>query len=135
MFINWKLREITLKTVYYGPALSGKTTNLEYIHAKTNPAMRGEFVSLKTREERAICLNFLQVGLGQIRGLGRKFNFYTAPGQMCDISGRKLVMQSADAWRARLRVVPNDAIESRGIVFVADSQASRLQDNWTACRS
>ena len=112
MFINWKLREITLKIVYYGPALSGKTTNLEYIHAKTNPAMRGELVSLKTREDRTICFNFLQVGLGQIRGLGPKFNLYTAPGQMCDISGRKLVLQNAD-----------------GIVFVADSQAGRLQEN------
>jgi GTPase SAR1 family protein len=78
MFINWKLREITLKIVYYGPALSGKTTNLEYIHAKTNPAMRGELVSLKTREDRTIYFNFLQVGLGQIRGLGRKFNLYMA---------------------------------------------------------
>ena len=87
MFINWKLREITLKIVYYGPALSGKTTNLEYIHAKTNPAMRGELVSLKTREDRTICFNFLQVGLGQMRGLNPKFN------------------------------------------FVADSQASRLQEN------
>ncbi len=112
MFINWKLREITLKIVYYGPALSGKTTNLGYIHAKTNPAMRGELVSLKTREDRTICFNFLQVGLGQIRGLNPKFNLYTAPGQMCDISGRKLVLQNAD-----------------GIVFVADSQAGRLQEN------
>jgi mutual gliding-motility protein MglA len=69
MFINWRLREITLKIVYYGPALSGKTTNLEYIHAKTNPAMRGELVSLRTHDNHTICFNFLQVGLGQIRGL------------------------------------------------------------------
>ena len=74
--------------------------------------MRGELVSLKTREDRTICFNFLQVGLGQIRGLNPKFNLYTAPGQMCDISSRKLVLQGAD-----------------GIVFVADSQASRLQEN------
>jgi len=112
MFINWRLREISLKIVYYGPALSGKTTNLEYIHAQTNPAMRGELVSLKTREDRTICFNFLQVGLGQIRGLNPKFNLYTAPGQMYNLSGRKLVLQGAD-----------------GIVFVADSQASRLQEN------
>jgi len=96
-FINWRLREITLKIVYYGPALSGKTTNLEYIHAKTNRAMRGELVSLRTREDHTICFNFLQVGLGQIRGLKPKFNLYTAPGQMYDLSGRKLVLQSADA--------------------------------------
>ena len=67
MFINWKLREINLKIVYYGPALSGKTTNLEVIHAKTSPTMRGELVSLKTREDRTIYFDFLQLGLGQIR--------------------------------------------------------------------
>ncbi len=64
MFINWRLRELSLKIVYCGPALSGKTTNLDYIHAQTNPAMRGELVSLKTREGRTICFNFLQAGLG-----------------------------------------------------------------------
>jgi len=54
MFINWKLRELNLKIVYYGPALSGKTTNLQYIYARTNPNLRSELVSLKTREDRTI---------------------------------------------------------------------------------
>jgi signal recognition particle receptor subunit beta len=112
MFINWKLREINLKIVYYGPALSGKTTNLEVIHAKTSPTMRGELVSLKTREDRTIYFDFLQLGLGQIRGLKPKFNLYTVPGQIYYAASRKLVLQGAD-----------------GVVFVADSQASRLQEN------
>jgi mutual gliding-motility protein MglA len=112
MFINWKLREINLKIVYYGPALSGKTTNLEVIHAKTSPTMRGELVSLKTREDRTIYFDFLQLGLGQIRGLKPKFNLYTVPGQIYYAASRKLVLQGAD-----------------GVVFVADSQACRLQEN------
>lgn len=112
MFINWKLREINLKLVYYGPALSGKTTNLEYIHARTNPAMRGELVSLKTREDRTIYFDFLQLEIGQIRGLRPKFNLYTVPGQVYYVASRKLVLQGAD-----------------GVVFVADSRASRLQEN------
>ena len=60
MFINWQLRELNLKVVYYGPALSGKTTNLEQIHSHTNPKQRGELVSLKTREDRTLYFDFLQ---------------------------------------------------------------------------
>jgi signal recognition particle receptor subunit beta len=112
MFINWKLREINLKIVYYGPALSGKTTNLQYIHDKTNPKIRGELVSLKTRGDRTIYFDFLQLELGQIAGLKPRFNLYTVPGQVYYVGSRKLVLQGAD-----------------GIVFVADSQWDRLQAN------
>ena len=52
MFINWALQEINLKIVYYGPGMSGKTTNLEYIHTKLDPSLTGELVSLKTKEDR-----------------------------------------------------------------------------------
>ncbi len=112
MFINWKLRELNLKIVYYGPAMSGKTTNLQYIHAHTNPKMRGELVSLKTREDRTIFFDFLQLELGEIKGLKPKFNLYTVPGQVLYEASRKLVLQGAD-----------------GVVFVADSQMARLPDN------
>jgi signal recognition particle receptor subunit beta len=112
MFINWKLREINLKIVYYGPALSGKTTNLQYIHDKMNPKMRGELVSLKTRGDRTIYFDFLQLELGQIAGLKPRFNLYTVPGQIYYIGSRKLVLQGAD-----------------GVVFVADSQWNRMQAN------
>src|SRR5712692_9003866 len=112
MFINWKSRELNLKIVYYGPALCGKTTNLEYIHAKVDPKLRGELVSLKTREDRTIFFDFLQIELGEIKGLKPKFNLYTVPGQVYYIASRKLVLQGAD-----------------GVVFVADSQAERLNEN------
>jgi signal recognition particle receptor subunit beta len=112
MFINWKLREINLKIVYYGPALSGKTTNLQYIHAKTNPDIRGELVSLKTRGDRTIYFDFLQLELGQIAGLKPRFNLYTVPGQVYYVGSRKLVLQGAD-----------------GVVFVADSQWDQMKAN------
>lgn len=112
MFINWKLREINLKIVYYGPALSGKTTTLEQIHTKTNPNMRGDMVSLKTRGDRTIYFDFMQLELGEISGLKPRFNVYTVPGQVYYVGTRKLVLQGAD-----------------GVVFVADSQKHRLDAN------
>jgi len=112
MFINWKLRELNLKIVYYGPALSGKTTNLQYIYARTNPKLRSELVSLKTQEDRTIFFDFLQLELGEIKGLKPKFNLYTVPGQVMYEATRRLVLQGAD-----------------GVVFVVDSQMNRLADN------
>lgn len=112
MLINWKTKEISLKIVYYGPSLSGKTTNLEFIHAQMAPEMRGDLVSLKTREDRTIFFDFLQIELGQIKGLKPKFNLYTVPGQIYYLASRKLVLQGAD-----------------GAVFVADSNPQRLAEN------
>jgi mutual gliding-motility protein MglA len=112
MFINWKMRELNLKIVYYGPAMSGKTSTLECIYAKTNPQVRGDLVMLKTREDRTIFFDFLQLTLGTIKGLTPKFNLYTVPGQVCYAATRKLTLQGAD-----------------GVVFVADSQMARLADN------
>jgi hypothetical protein len=112
MFINWKLREVNLKIVYYGPALSGKTTNLQHVYAKTNPGIRGNLVSLKTRGDRTIYFDFLQLQMGNIAGLKPRFSLYTVPGQVYYSASRRLVLQGVD-----------------GIVFVADSQAHRLPAN------
>jgi hypothetical protein len=112
MFINWKLRELNLKIVYYGPAMGGKTTNLQVIHARTNPRVRTQLVSLKTREDRTIYFDFIQLELGEIRGLRPKFNLYTVPGQVRYEATRRLVLQGAD-----------------GVVFVADSQMARMMAN------
>ena len=118
MFVNWKLREINLKVVYYGPALSGKTSNLEYIYARTDPESRGELISLSTRSDRTIYFDFMQLELGRIKGLKPKFNLYTVPGQPCYVASRKLVLRGAD-----------------GVVYVADSQLSRLKANIETMRS
>jgi signal recognition particle receptor subunit beta len=112
MFINRRLKEINIKIVYYGPALSGKTTNLQYIHAHINPRLRGELVSVKTREDRTLFFDFLQLEPGEVIGLKPKFQLYTVPGQVYYAGSRKLVLQGAD-----------------GVVFVADSQLNRLNDN------
>ena len=112
MFINWKLREINLKIVYYGPSLSGKTSSLQYIHSKTRPVRRGELISLKTREDRTLYFDYMQFEMGEISGLKPRFNIYTVPGQVYYRGTRKLVLKGVD-----------------GIVFVADSQINRLQEN------
>lgn len=112
MFINWKLREMNLKVVYYGPAMSGKTTNLQRIHEKTSPKIRGELISLKTRGDRTLYFDFLQIELGRVAGLKPRFNLYTVPGQSYYVSSRRLVLQGAD-----------------GVVFVADSDPGRMSDN------
>lgn len=117
MYINWKLREINLKIVYYGPSLSGKTTTLQYIHSKTHPDRRGDLVSLKTREDRTLYFDYMQIELGKIAGLKPRFNIYTVPGQVYYKQTRKLVLKGAD-----------------GVVFVADSQRSRLLENVQAVR-
>jgi signal recognition particle receptor subunit beta len=118
VFINPKRREINIKIVYYGPALSGKTTNLIQIHSRVDPNMRGDLVSLKTREDRTIFFDFLQLELGRIQGLKPRFNLYTVPGQVRYVASRKLVLQGAD-----------------GVVFVADSQADLRRSNILAMRS
>lgn len=112
MFINWQLRQLNLKVVYYGPALSGKTTNLEQIHAKIDPARRSDLISLKTSEDRTLYFDFLQLELGKINGLTPKIQLYTVPGQAYYEVSRKLVLRGAD-----------------GVVFVADSASNRMNDN------
>ena len=117
MFINWKLREINLKIVYYGPSLSGKTSSLQYIHSRTRPDRRGELISLKTREDRTLYFDYMQFEMGEISGLKPRFNIYTVPGQVYYRGTRKLVLKGVD-----------------GIVFVADSQTRRLQENVQAVK-
>jgi signal recognition particle receptor subunit beta len=112
MFINWQLRQINLKVVYYGPSLSGKTTNLEQIHQKIDPTRRGELISLKTYADRTLYFDFLQLELGKINGLTPKIQLYTVPGQTFYEASRKLVLKGAD-----------------GVVFVADSGSNRMDDN------
>ncbi len=112
MFINWALQEINLKIVYYGPGMSGKTTNLEYIHRKLDPSLTGELVTLKTKEDRTIFFDFMQIEVGRIKGKKPKFNLYTVPGQVYYASSRKIILNGVD-----------------GIVFVADSQRDRMEGN------
>jgi hypothetical protein len=112
MHLNWKLREIDIKIVYYGPPLSGKTTNLEQIHARMPKSKQSQIVSLKTQEDRTLYFDFLPLEVGQIGNFKPRFNLYTVPGQSLYRATRRLILEDVD-----------------GIVFVADSQQSRLRDN------
>lgn len=115
MHINWQARELNLKVVYYGPALSGKTTNLEVIHARIDPAKRSELTSLKTHEDRTLFFDFMTLEIGKIGSLTPKIHLYTVPGQAYYETSRRLVLRSAD-----------------GVVFVADSAPERLKANLEA---
>jgi len=111
-FINLPLREITCKIVYYGPGLCGKTTNLQYIYAKTNPEARGNMIALATETDRTLFFDFLPLGLGEIRGFKTRFHLYSVPGQVFYDASRKLILRGVD-----------------GVVFVADSHPDRLDAN------
>ncbi len=110
--INLAAREINYKIVYYGCGLCGKTTNIQYIHRRANPTARGRLVSIATEEERTLYFDFLPLSLGTVKGLRTRFHLYTVPGQSFYNASRKLVLQGVD-----------------GVVFVADSQISRLDEN------
>ncbi len=112
VLFNYSGREINAKIVYYGPGLSGKTTNLEYIYNKIAPHLRGKMVSMKTKTDRTLFFDFLPISGGEVAGFGIRFLLYTVPGQVYYNATRKLVLKGADA-----------------IVFVADSQAEELAAN------
>ena len=111
-FINYSSREINCKIVYYGPGLCGKTTNLQYIYAKTNPEAKGKMISLATETERTLFFDFLPLQLGEIGGFKTRFHLYTVPGQVYYDASRKLILKGVD-----------------GVVFVADSQVGRMEAN------
>src|SRR5512135_2554898 len=111
-FINYSSREINCKLVYYGPGLGGKTTNLQFIYARTSPEAKGKMISLATETERTLFFDFLPLSLGEIRGFKTRFHLYTVPGQVFYDASRKLILKGVD-----------------GVVFVADSQNERMEAN------
>ncbi len=109
---NYATRELSAKIVYYGPGLSGKTTNIEMVHRILRPEQKGRLISLPTETDRTLFFDFLPVDLGQIKGFKVRFHLYTVPGQVFYNATRRLVLQGVD-----------------GVVFVADSQADMKQSN------
>jgi signal recognition particle receptor subunit beta len=110
--INYAFKEISCKIVFYGPGLSGKTTNLQYVHQKIPTQTRGDLISLATDQDRTLYFDFLPVNIGRIHGFSTKFQLYTVPGQVYYNATRKLVLRGVD-----------------GLVFVADSQKSKMDEN------
>lgn len=104
--------KLALKVVFYGPALSGKTTNLMQLHTLLNPERKGELMVLETRDDRTLFFDMLPIGLRGSSGLDLRLKLYTVPGQVQHDSTRKAVLSRAD-----------------GVVFVADSQPSQQDNN------
>lgn len=110
--INYANREVSCKIVYYGPGLSGKTTNLQYIHGKVPNTTRGDLISLATDADRTLYFDFLPINIGAINGFTTRFQLYTVPGQVFYNATRKLVLRGVD-----------------GLIFVADSQRDKSDEN------
>jgi signal recognition particle receptor subunit beta len=112
MQINLADREITLKVVYYGPALSGKTTNLQQLHRMIEPGARGKMVTLDTADDRTLYFDFLPIQFETGGGFSVKLKLFTVPGQVMHKATRKVVLAGADA-----------------VAFVADSARSSASAN------
>jgi len=112
VFIDFQHREVTFKLVYYGPALSGKTTNLLSLHRMVDAGAGGELMSLDTRDDRTLFFDLLPLTLKTSGGYTFKIKLFTVPGQVSHNATRKIVLQGAD-----------------GVVFVADSRVSETRAN------
>lgn len=107
-------QKLTLKVVYYGPALSGKTTNLMQLHGQLRPQRKGELMVMETRDDRTLFFDVLPIGL-RSASLDLRLKIYTVPGQVQHDSTRKAVLSRVD-----------------GLIFVADSQARQQENNATS---
>lgn len=115
--IDYENREVGCKVVYYGPAMSGKTTNLQYLHECISEGWKGQLISFATAADRTIYFDLLPLEAETVHGLKVKMQVYTVPGQVYYNSTRQLVLQGAD-----------------GVVFVGDSQWGRMRDNLESLR-
>ncbi len=116
--VQYAAREILCKLVYYGPARSGKTTNLQWVHRSLPEGVRSDMVSLATENDRTLFFDFLPLDLGEVSGFRTRFQLYTVPGQVYYNATRRLVLRGAD-----------------GVVFVADSETARRRDNLESLRN
>ena len=112
VLVNKALNEVTVKLVYYGPGLCGKTTNLEKIYGNPKLENKGKMISMATETDRTLFFDFMPMELGTIGGQKVRVQLYTVPGQVFYDATRKLVLRGAD-----------------GVVFVADSQESMKSSN------
>jgi signal recognition particle receptor subunit beta len=112
--INQASKELQVKIVYYGPAVCGKTTNLVQVHDHVQAVAgnKGKLVSLATSSDRTLFFDFLPIEAMAIKGFKTKFQLYTVPGQVIYNTTRQLVLRGVD-----------------GIVFVADSQYDKMEEN------
>jgi signal recognition particle receptor subunit beta len=110
--LNHAQRELTVKVVYYGPGLSGKTTNLQKIHERTQSDVRGRLLTVETHDDRTLFFDLLPVFFSTASGFKVKVKLFTVPGQVIHNATRRIVLQGADA-----------------VAFIADSRRSATADN------
>jgi mutual gliding-motility protein MglA len=110
--LNHAQRELTVKVVYYGPGLSGKTTNLQMIHARTHPDVRGRLLTVETHDDRTLFFDLLPVFFQSSSGFRVKVKLFTVPGQVLHNTTRRIVLQGAD-----------------GVAFIADGRRAANDDN------
>jgi mutual gliding-motility protein MglA len=113
--IDFAAREVIVKLVYYGPALSGKTTNLQALHAMSDDETRGRLMTLETKDDRTLFFDLLPLTFKGDKDLSVRIKLFTVPGQVIHSSTRRLVLQGAD-----------------GVAFIADSQLSETKNNAAA---
>ena len=111
-FVNFATKEINCKIVYYGPGLSGKTTNIKWLYDHIKPENKGEMITLATETERTLFFDFVPIEVSNVKGFKVRFHLYTTPGQIIYQASRKLILKGVD-----------------GVVFVADSQEERHDAN------
>jgi len=103
---------LSFKLVYYGPAQSGKTTNLLRLHDLLAPELKGELMTMETQDDRTLFFDLLPLGFRAPSGLLIKFRLFTVPGQIAHDGTRKAVLSRAD-----------------GVVFVADADRTQETNN------
>jgi signal recognition particle receptor subunit beta len=111
-------KRMVLKLVYYGPALSGKTTNLLRLHDMLDRKGRGDLMVLDTKDDRTIFFDLIPFFFTAPSGLKIKVKIYTVPGQVRHDATRKAVLQRAD-----------------GVAFIADSQTEERENNSESFRN
>ena len=117
-FLNPQSKEINCKIVYVGPPFSGKSTNLRSICSSVSRGQNGSLVTLTEKEDRTLFFDFLPLSLGKIKGFNIRLHLYTVPGQTQFDASRKIILKGVD-----------------GVVFVADSQVDRLENNLESWRN
>jgi signal recognition particle receptor subunit beta len=105
-------RELTVKVVYYGPGLSGKTTNLQRLHERIALSARGRLLTVDTADDRTLFFDLMPVFFETRNGLKVKVKLYTVPGQVIHNATRKIVLQGAD-----------------GVIFVAEGRRGASAEN------
>ncbi len=116
--VNKEAKEIHCKVVYYGPSLGGKTTNIQWVYQKTADPGKSDLISFNANPERTVFFDFLPMAGGQLHGMKMRLHLYSVPGQVIYDASRRLVLRGLD-----------------GIIFVADSQIERMDENIEALKN